>query len=198
MIGYLTGTVQYADLDAVCINVGGVGYHVLMPITDVARSTNPGTKVEAYIHTHVREDALQLYGFSTRAGLSLFERLIGVQGVGPRTALALLSGMDVPVLVRAIAEGDEARLTKAPGVGKKTAARIVLDLGERMAKESLSSGLAGTPAGKQGVLEDLRSALANLGYKAPQIDRALQKTKALAEETSDLQALLREALKHVA
>jgi Holliday junction DNA helicase RuvA len=194
MIGYLSGTVQYADLDAVCISVGGVGYHVLMPLTDVARATNPGAKVEAYVHTHVREDAIQLYGFSSRAGLSLFERLIGVQGVGPRTGLALLSALEADALVRAIAEGDEARLTKVPGVGKKTAARIVLDLGERMAKESLSTS---APAGKRGVLEDLRSALANLGYKAPQIDRALQKTRALAETTTDLQALLREALKHV-
>lgn len=198
MIGYLSGTVQYSDLDAVCINVNGVGYHVLMPVTDVARYTNPGTKVEAYIYTNVREDAIQLFGFSTRASLSLFERLISVQGVGPRTALSALSGMDAPTLIRAIAEGDEARLTKIPGVGKKTAARIVLDLGERMAKESLSSVLtSGTPVGTQGVLEDLRSALANLGYKTPQIDRALQKTKALAETTTDLQALLREALKHV-
>ena len=199
MIGYLNGLVQYVDLDAVCINVGGVGYHVLMPLPDIARATNPGAKVEAYIHTHVREDAFQLYGFSTRAGLSLFERLIGVQGVGPRTALACLSGMEADVLVRAIAEGDEARLTKVPGVGKKTAARIILDLGDRFAKESLSSVLtASSPAGaKAGALEDLRSALANLGYKAPQIDRALQKTKPLAKDTNDLQTLLREALKHV-
>jgi len=202
VIGYLNGLVQYVDLDAVCINVGGVGYHVLMPLPDLARATNPGAKVEAYIHTHVREDAFQLYGFSTRAGLSLFERLIGVQGVGPRTALACLSGMEADVLVRAIAEGDEARLTKVPGVGKKTAARIILDLGDRFAKESLSSVLTsstpGSPAGSSaGAIEDLRSALANLGYKAPQIERALQKTKPLAKETNDLQTLLREALKHV-
>jgi len=197
MIGYLSGTIQYSDLDAVCINVNGVGYYVLMPLTDLARYTNPGVKAEAYIHTHVREDAIQLYGFSSRSGLSLFEKLIGVQGVGPRTALACLSGMEADVLVRAIAEGDEARLTKVPGVGKKTAARIVLDLGDRFAKESLSSVLTSSSGGKQGALDDLRSALANLGYKTPQIDRALQKTKALAAETSDLQALLREALKHV-
>lgn len=198
MIGYLIGVVQYADLDAVCINVGGVGYHVLMPVSDVARYTNAGTKAEAYIHTHVREDAIQLYGFSSRAGLSLFERLISVQGVGPRTALGILSGIEPELLVRAIAEGDEARLTKVPGVGKKTAARIVLDLRDRFAKESLSSGSSSSSSGtKPGALDDLRSALANLGYKAPQIDRALQKTKPLAETTTDLQTLLREALKHV-
>ena len=198
MIGYLSGTTQYADLDALCINVGGVGYHVLMPLTDVARASKPGSKVEAYIHTHVREDALQLYGFSTRAGLSLFLRLLSVSGVGPRTALALLSGLEAEVLVRAIAEGDEARLTKISGVGKKTAQRILLELSEKMAKESLSSALSSSSSsGKQGAVDDLRSALANLGYKAPQIDRALQKVKALVDDGQDLAVLLREALKHV-
>jgi Holliday junction DNA helicase RuvA len=193
MIGFLSGTIQYADLDAVCINVGGVGYVVAMPLPDVARFSHAGAKVEVFVHTHVREDAIVLYGFSSRAGLSLFERLVSVQGVGPRTALALLSGLEADALVRAIAEGDEARLTKVPGVGKKTAARILLELGEKMAKESLSSGTG--PRG--GPLDDLRSALANLGYKAPQIERALQKVKPLADGNSDLSTLVREALKHV-
>ena len=204
MIGYLSGTTQYADLDAICINVGGVGYHVLMPLTDVARASKPGTKLEAYIHTHVREDALVLYGFSTRAGLSLFERLLSVSGVGPRTALALLSGLEADVLVRAIAERDEGRLTKIPGVGKKTAQRILLELGDKMAKESLSSVLSPSLplTGKQRAFDDLRSALANLGYKAPQIDRALQKVKLAlpaeaADDAQDLSLLLREALKHI-
>ena len=164
------------------------------------------TKLEAYIHTHVREDALQLYGFSTRAGLSLFERLLSVSGVGPRLALALLSGLAAEVLVRAIAERDEARLTKVPGVGKKTAQRILLELGDKMARESLSSVLSTSSplAGQQRVIDDLRSALANLGYKAPQIDRAVQKVKltmtsaeAASDEGQDLSLLLREALKHV-
>jgi Holliday junction DNA helicase RuvA len=193
MIGFLSGTIQYADLDAVCINVGGVGYVVAMPLPDVARFSHAGAKVEVFVHTHVREDAIVLYGFSSRAGLSLFERLVSVQGVGPRTALALLSGLEADALVRAIAEGDEARLTKVPGVGKKTAARILLELGEKMAKESLSSGTG--PRG--GPLDDLRSALANLGYKAPQIERALQKVKPLADGNGDLSTLVREALKHV-
>ena len=193
MIGYLKGIVQFSDLDAVCIVVGGVGYRVLMPLPDLARLAKNGSEAEAFIHTHVREDAIVLYGFSSRAGLSLFERLVSVQGVGPRTALALLSGLEADALVRAIAEGDEARLTKVPGVGKKTAARILLELGEKMAKESLSSGTG--PRG--GPLDDLRSALANLGYKAPQIERALQKVKPLADGNSDLSTLVREALKHV-
>jgi Holliday junction DNA helicase RuvA len=192
MIGFLSGTIQFADLDAVCINAGGVGYVVHMPLPDVARHSHAGAKIEVFVHTHVREDAIVLYGFSSRAGLSLFQRLTSVQGVGPRTALSMLSGLEADVLVRAIAEGDEARLTKVPGVGKKTAARILLELGEKMAKESLSTSTG--PRG--GPLDDLRSALANLGYKAPQIDRALQKVKPLAD-TADLSTLVREALKHV-
>jgi Holliday junction DNA helicase RuvA len=194
MIGYLSGVVQYSELDAVCINVNGVGYRVLMALPDVARYANAGVKAEAYIHTHVREDAILLYGFSSREHLALFERLTSVQGVGPKMGLGLLSGLAPDSLVRAIAEGDEARLTKIPGVGKKTAQRIILELGDKLAKQSLSSGISGTVVGP---LDDLRSALANLGYKTPQIERALQKVKPLADEGKDLSALVREALKHI-
>jgi holliday junction DNA helicase RuvA len=194
MIGYLKGIVQFSDLDAVCIVVGGVGYRVLMPLPDLARLSKNGSEAEAFIHTHVREDAIVLYGFSSRDSLSLFERLTGVSGVGPRTALSLLSGLDTESLVRCIAEGDEARLTKVPGVGKKTAQRIILELGDKLAKQSLSSGLGGATGGP---VDDLRSALANLGYKTPQIERALQKLKPLLDEGRDLSTLVREALKHM-
>lgn len=215
MIGFLSGIARFSDSDSVCIDVGGVGYRVLMPVSDLARiaaaaSAQPeGPKVEAFVHTHVREDAIVLFGFATREGLELFERLLAVQGVGPKTALAALSGMSAADLVRAIAERDEARLTKVPGVGKKTAARIVLELADKMAKESL--GLPRSPGSQKsgGALDDLRSALANLGYKAPQIDRAVQKVRPLVEEMAGemagergiaehgLSALVREALKHV-
>jgi Holliday junction DNA helicase RuvA len=195
MIGYLKGIVQFSDLDAVCIVVGGVGYRVLMPLPDLARLSKNGSEAEAFIHTHVREDAIVLYGFSSRDSLSLFERLTGVSGVGPRTALSLLSGLDAETLARCIAEGDEARLTKVPGVGKKTAQRIILELGDKLAKQSLSSGLGSNSVG--GPVDDLRSALANLGYKTPQIERALQKLTPLLDEGKDLSTLVREALKHM-
>lgn len=196
MIGFLSGTLKHTDIDAALIDVGGVGYRVLMPVSCLARA-KVGAPCEAWVHTHVREDAIVLFGFSTRDGLAMFERLIGVQGVGPRTALALLSGIDGADLVRVIGERDEARLTKVPGVGKKTAARIILDLADKMAKEWHNSA-GGTPRGasKGGALEDLRSALANLGYKPPQIDRALQQVKPLLEEGRTLSDLLREALRH--
>lgn len=194
MIGFLSGTLKHADVDAALIDVGGVGYRVLMPASDLARVT-VGAPCEAWVHTHVREDAIVLFGFSSRSGLAMFERLIGVQGVGPRTALALLSGIDGDELVRVIGERDEARLTKITGVGKKTAARIILDLADKMAKESLAQGRGA--GSKGGALDDLRSALANLGYKAPQIDRAVQKVKPLVDEGRGLSDLVREALRHV-
>jgi holliday junction DNA helicase RuvA len=194
MIGFLSGTVQFNDLDAVCINVGGVGYRLLMPLSDLAKLSTLGARADVYVHTHAREDALVLFGFSTHASLRLFERLIAVTGLGPKTALALLSGVEPDVLKRAIAEGDEARLTKIPGVGKKTAARIILELRERFAKESLGSPVGD---GHKDALDDLRSALANLGYKTPQIDRALQKLKPQLEAKASLADLVREALRHV-
>ncbi len=194
MIGWLKGTVRISDLTSVVVDVGGVGYRVLAPVGDLARLP-AGATAELHVHTHVREDAIVLYGFLAADGLELFEQLLAVSGVGPRTALALLSGMDAPDLVRAIAEGDEARLTKIPGVGKKTAARIVLELADKLAKQTLGA-LGRRPGG--GALDDLRSALANLGYRAPQIDRALTKVKPLADEGQGLSELVREALKHVA
>ncbi|MCC7072672.1 MAG: Holliday junction branch migration protein RuvA [Deltaproteobacteria bacterium] len=194
MIGWLKGTVRFSDLAAVVVDVGGVGYRVLSPVGDLARMP-AGAGVELFVHTHVREDAIVLYGFLAADALELFEELLAVSGVGPRTALALLSGVDAPELVRAIAESDEARLTKIPGVGKKTAARIVLELKDKLAKHAL--GARGRPA-PGGALDDLRSALANLGYRAPQIDRALTKLKPLVDEGQGLSELVREALKHVA
>lgn len=194
MIGWLKGTVRFSDLTAVVVDVGGVGYRVLAPVGDLARMP-AGVTAEVFVHTHVREDAIVLYGFLAAEGLELFEQLVAVSGVGPRTALALLSGMEAPELVRAIAERDEARLTKIPGVGKKTAARIVLELSDKLAKHALG---ARPLASSGGALDDLRSALANLGYRAPQIDRALAKIKPLVDEGQGLSALVREALKHVA
>jgi holliday junction DNA helicase RuvA len=196
MIGYLAGTYRHLDVDAALIVVAGVGYRVLMPVPDLARA-RVGAECEVWVHTHVREDAIVLFGFSSHEGLVMFERLVAVQGVGPKTALALLSGIDASELPRVIGEKDEARLTKIPGVGKKTAARIVLELAEKMAKESLASPSVRGRNGQSGALDDLRSALANLGYKAPQIDRAVQKVKPHADEGATLSDLVREALRHV-
>ncbi len=195
MIGYLKGVVRFCDDDAACVDVGGVGYRVLMPAHDVL-GLSEGKAVEVFVHTHVREDALVLFGFLTREALKLFERLLACQGVGPKMALGLLSGVQPRDLVRCIAEGDEARLTKIPGVGKKTAARIVLELRDKFAKESLGGVVVGVRTGFV-PLDDLRSALANLGYKTPQIDRAVQKTRLMLDQGTPLNVVVTEALKHV-
>lgn len=199
MIGFLTGQLVSKDLDSACIDVGGVGYRVRMPLADLARLGASEQKVRVHVHTHVREDAIELFAFTTQDGLALFERLIAVSGVGPRVALSLLSGLEPGDLVSAIASGDEARLTKVPGVGKKTAARIVLEMKDRLKKHGLAAKGMTTSGGvpEQGPLADLRSALENLGYKPAQVERATKAVKPLADEGKPLSDLVREALRHV-
>lgn len=196
MIGFLSGTLAFKDLSSACIDVGGVGYVVRMPLPDLARLGEPGAEVKVHVHTHVREDAIELYAFRTAEALRLFERLLGVSGVGARTALTVLSGMELEDVVGSIVSGDEARLCKVPGVGKKTAARIVLELKERLAKEGLPAKAAAPRT--DGPLADLRSALENLGYRAPQIERAVKAVKPLVDRGEGLAALVKEALRHVA
>ncbi len=192
MIGYLSGVVRYRDLDAVCIEAGGIGWRVLMPLPDLVRVQDPPARAEAWVHTHVREDAIQLFGFATQQGLLLFEKLIGISGVGPKTALSLLSGLPAEDVVAAIVSGDEARLTKIPGVGKKTAARIILELQEKMAKQG--GAAPGAVPVKGSALDDVRSALVNLGYKGPQVERIVEKLKPKAQAGATLEELVREAL----
>lgn len=198
MIGFLSGQLVSKDLDSACIDVGGVGYRVRMPLADLARLGAAEQKVRVHVHTHVREDAIELFAFTTSDGLALFERLIAVSGVGPRVALSLLSGIEPGELVSAIASGDEARLTKVPGVGKKTAARIVLEMKDRLQKQGLGAkGTTAPGAAFAGPLADLRSALENLGYKPAQVERATKAVKPLADEGQPLSELVREALRHV-
>ncbi len=197
MIRYLTGTVRFKELSAACLDVAGVGYHVNMPVGDLARLGAIGEKAEVFVHTRVREDAIDLYGFANAEGLSLFEMLLGVNGVGPRMGLALLSGLEPQDLYGAVQGGDEARLVKVPGVGKKTAARIVLELRDKL--KGLGAGGPVMAPGPNDVMGDVRSALTNLGYKANQIDKAIRALdKKQADGASlDLQQLVVEALKHV-
>lgn len=196
MIRFLTGTVRFKELSAVCLDVGGVGYHVNMPVGDLARLGAVGEKGEVFVHTRVREDAIDLYGFLQAEGLSLFELLLGVNGVGPRVGLALLSGLEPQDLYGAVQAGDEARLVKVPGVGKKTAARIVLELRDKL--KGLSSVGPATLPGANDVMGDVRSALTNLGYKSNQIDKAIRALeKQAGGEDLELQQLVVEALKHV-
>ncbi len=149
MIAHLSGTLLEKNVQRLIVDVGGVGYAVIVPLPTFYAAGEPGGRVTLRIHTHVREDALQLFGFATALELSLFERLISVSGIGPKVALSVLSGIEPPELVRAISSADVARLTRIPGVGKKTAERLVLELKDRLPQIAVPDMPAGTRDGRR-------------------------------------------------
>ncbi len=163
MIGLLRGRLLEKRPNQVILDVGGVGYLVAVPLSTFAALGELHAEVTLLIHTHVREDALSLYGFLSAREKHLFELLLGASGVGPTLALKILSGMNVEELVPAIRGGDLARLTKIPGVGRKTAERIVVELKDRLEAVAIEAEkpAAASPAG---VEADVKSALINLGY----------------------------------
>jgi Holliday junction DNA helicase RuvA len=175
MIGYLRGRVLEKQPNRVLVDVQGVGYEVHVPLSTYYRVGDEGAEVVLRVHTHVREEALQLYGFITDLERQLFERLIGVSGIGPKLAVALLSGMEARDLLSCVQRGDVARLTGIPGIGKKTAERIVLELQDRVAQlgEPVLEppGTPGAPGHR--LRDDLQSALQNLGYHRPLVEKAV-------------------------
>jgi Holliday junction DNA helicase RuvA len=157
VIAHLRGKLMQKDSARVVIDVHGVGYEVLVPVTTLTALPDPGSEVFIDIHTHVREDVIALYGFKTRRERIIFERLMTISGIGPKLAVTILSGGSVEELVGAIKRSDLARLTAIPGVGKKTAERIILEL-----KDKFQDFADGAP--KPAVQTDVVSALENLGY----------------------------------
>src|SRR4029079_17945240 len=143
VIAHLRGRITEKQPNRIVVDVNGVGYDVFVPLSTFYGLGDPGSGVALRIHTHVREDALALYGFATPLEQDLFERLIGVSGIGPRLALAVLSGMEPAELMRAIERSDVARLTSIPGVGKKTSERIVLELKDRLPPARTMAAAAG-------------------------------------------------------
>jgi Holliday junction DNA helicase RuvA len=174
LIAHLRGRILEKQPNRTVVDVGGVGYDVFVPLSTFYSLGDPGSEIALRIHTHVREDALVLYGFLTLIEQELFERLIGVSGIGPKLALAVLSGIEPRDLIRAIERGDVARLTSIPGVGKKTAERIVLELKDRLPRAPLVAAAAGDVAPFSSELrDDLLSALINLGYHRPLAEKAV-------------------------
>jgi holliday junction DNA helicase RuvA len=188
MIAFLRGRVLEKHPTRVIVETGGVGYEVHMPLSSYSAVGEPGAEVSLRIHTHVREDALQLFGFATQLELALFDRLVAVSGIGPKLALAVLSGIAPDDLVTAIRGGDVARLVAIPGIGRKTAERIVLELRDKVG--ALESSAAGPSA--DGMRGDLVSALVNLGYHRPAAEKAVD--TALAATGGAFDAALRQAL----
>ena len=195
MIAFIRGRILEKQPSRVIVDVSGVGYDVSVPLSTFYTAGEPGADIALRIHTHVREDQLALYGFATVLELTVFERLIGVSGIGPRLALSVLSGMDPRELAGAIERGDLARLTRIPGVGKKTAERIVVELRDRLPKALAGvtdSHVAAAPADVR--RDDLTSALTNLGYDRRAIDKALDAVMADQPEVP-FEQHLRAALK---
>ena len=175
MIAHLTGIVLEKHVQRVVIDVGGVGYDVAVPLSTFYGVGEAGSRVALRVHTHVREDAIQLFGFGSALELQLFEKLIGVSGIGPKLALAVLSGIESPELVRAIRAGDLGRLTRIPGVGRKTAERMVIELRDRLPQDAAAAEAVET--GATGDLrDDLLSALANLGYQRSAVEKTVDAT----------------------
>ena len=198
MIASLRGRLAEKQPNRIIVDVGGVGYDVAVPLSTFYKLGDPGSEVALRIHTHVREDALALYGFVTSFEQQIFERLIAVSGIGPKLALAVLSGIEPIDFVRAVQASDVARLTSIPGVGKKTAERICLELKDRL---PIAAGLAPEP-GRDDVEPgvdlrgDLLSALLNLGYHRPLAERAVDGALKRAESPT-FEATLKQALREL-
>lgn len=193
MIAHLAGTLLEKHVQRLVVDVGGVGYDLHVPLSTFYAVGEPGARVALRVHTHVREDALQLFGFVTALELSLFQRLISVSGIGPKVALAVLSGIEPTELVRAVRGSDVARLTRIPGVGKKTSERIVVELKDRLPKlEEPPVSDAAPEAGD--VRDNLLSALTNLGYQRSSLEKTVDAVLRKVE-SREFEPLLREVLK---
>lgn len=195
MIARLTGRLVEKQATRLVVDVNGVGYEVQVPLSTFYVVPEPGADVTLRVHTHVREDALQLFGFSTPLEQQLFERLIAISGIGPKLALAVLSGIEPADLVRAVQAGDVGRLTLIPGVGKKTAERIGLELKDRL-PPGLAPELPGTAAGAS-LRADLVSALLNLGYHRPPAEKAVDAALKVPGEPT-FERALKDALRRMA
>jgi Holliday junction DNA helicase RuvA len=193
VIAQVRGRLVRKEPQEAVVDVGGVGYRVAIPLSTFYRIGEVGDEVSLLTHTHVREDTLALFGFLTLGEQALFERLIAVSGVGPRLALSILSGIEAPDLVSALRTSDIARLTRIPGVGKKTAERLVLELKDKV--QNLSGAEEPAPAGPAAATkEDLASALVHLGYSRPEAERGVD--RALKEDPEGrFEDLLRRTLR---
>jgi Holliday junction DNA helicase RuvA len=203
MIAYLSGTLLEKEAASVIIDAGGIGYEVSIPLSTFYELDDEGSPIALRIYTQVREDAIQLYGFKTLRERELFLRLISVSGVGPKMGLALLSGLSADELVSAIRADNLARLTGVPGVGRKTAERLVLELRDKINDlaatpgASVAAPLAAPAPPEDAVRDDALSALINLGYQRPAAEKAI-KTALHEGGANTVQALIRRSLQLLA
>lgn len=199
MIGYLEGKLRHKAPDTIIVDVGGVGYFVHISLGTFYDLPDTGQAVCLNVHTHVREDTLQLYGFRTTAEKEMFLHLITVNGVGPRLAVSILSGINPDELRRVVLNQEVQRLKGIPGVGRKIAERLVLELRDKLKlKRDRADEERAVASCDHGAYSDAFSALLNLGYRAGEAEKALKKARERLDESPPLESLLKEALRLLA
>ncbi len=201
MIAYLSGKLLEKQANTAIVDVGGVGYEVSIPLTTFYELGEVGSDVSLRIYTHVREDAIQLFGFKTLRERDLYLKLISVQGIGPKSGIAMLSGMSADEIITAIRTGDLARLKSIPGVGLKTAERLVIELRDKVNDMSVGGApldaATSTHLSADSVFDDALSALINLGYQRNAAEKALNQAAREGTEIT-VQKLLRRSLQILA
>lgn len=193
MIGYLKGNLIQKSPSQVVLDIGGVGYCVWVPLSTYFELGDLDDKVELFVYTHLTDNSLSLYGFSTEKERDIFLKLIGISGIGPKLALNILSGIGVSDLEEAIRQSDVARISLIPGIGKKTALRIALELQEKLEKKEKILKAKGFQE-----REDLISALMNLGFKRKEVEKIVDETINKLTVEAGFEHLLRESLKKMA
>ncbi len=195
MIAHLRGQIFAKTPAAVILDCGGVGYELAISVATYTELGEPGAAASLHVHTHVREDALQLFGFKEIAEKRLFEKLLTISGIGPKLAITVLSGISAERLVGAIRGGDHATLTKIPGIGKKTAERVVLELKDKL-DDMLGQASPTEPARPSlgAVADDVLSALMNLGYPRSMAQKAVESAAKNPEAATDFERLFRAAM----
>lgn len=207
MIGYLNGKLMEIQDGKALVAIANVGYAVSVPSAGKYATLHTGDSVELWVHTHVREDALDLYGFLSKEEKEIFLTLLTVNGIGPKGAMGILSKVEIPTLVRAILEGDQKTLTDIPGIGKKTAERVVVELRDSMRKkaenEALPMGWATAPKGSKVAFsmrayQDAKDALVGLGYREQDVVQALKRVQGtLPESSAKTEEVVKQALKEL-
>lgn len=200
MIAHIQGRLHFKSPENLIIDVDGIGYQVHVPLTTFYELPDIGNTVALHIHTHVREDALQLYGFQAQEEKALFIRLMGVAGIGPRLAVNILSGISPAELAECLGQGDLARLISIPGVGRKTAERIMVEMRDKLPALAADRDIALSVknAAAEAVIEDAISALINLGYKKGLAQRAIDQAQQRLQGEINLERLLKESLRSLA
>lgn len=198
MIAHLRGQILYKIPNYVVIDCGGVGYELAISVATYTELREVGAEAILHVHTHVREDALQLFGFHDVTEKRLFEKLLTISGIGPKLAITVLSGISAERLVGAIRGGDHATLTKIPGIGKKTAERVLLELKDKLDDMAgfTAEGVLVRPS-LGGTAEDVLSALVNLGYPRPVAQKAVESAAKDAAVAGDFERLFRAAMSAV-